>query len=231
MTDLTASVAALFAGPVERFVPDRDALVKTLRDTGQADPADEVRALRRPTAAAAALNQVADDPVVAQLCELGEQLRDAQQRVDAAAIRDLSSERTAVLTRLLEALGHPSGTLREQVMATATAALADPAAAAALRSGRLTKALSYSGFGEVDLSDAVARWSAASLGDSATPPPRKTGADRRAAARQARLQQAVAAAQDDVRVADEELSVAQHRHAVAKEALEEARARLRAASD
>jgi hypothetical protein len=37
------------------------------------------------------------------------------------------------------------------------AALADEGAAAAVSSGQLTRALSYSGFGEVDLSEAVAR--------------------------------------------------------------------------
>ena len=41
--------------------------------------------------------------------------------------------------------------------ATAVAALADEGAGTAVSSGQLTRALSYSGFGEVDLSEAVAR--------------------------------------------------------------------------
>ncbi|MEO9237429.1 MAG: hypothetical protein ABI418_04990, partial [Jatrophihabitantaceae bacterium] len=43
-----------------------------------------------------------------------------------------------------------------QLRATYEAAIADEGAEAAVRSGRLTSALSYSGFGEVDVSDAVA---------------------------------------------------------------------------
>ncbi|MFC6715540.1 hypothetical protein [Branchiibius cervicis] len=229
MTDLTASVASLFAGPVERFVPERDALAKRLRDAGRSDAAGEVKALRRPTVAAAALNQLADDPAVAQLCELGERLRDAQRRVDAAAMRDLSGERTAAINRLLEALGQPSGNLREQVVATATAALADPAAAEALRSGRLTKALSYSGFGEVDLSDAVARWSATVTAD--VTPATQSEPDRPAAARLRRLRRAVSAAEDDLQTAVDQLSVARQRHAAAQEALDQARERLDAAEE
>ncbi|WP_291525678.1 hypothetical protein [Branchiibius sp. NY16-3462-2] len=250
MTDLRSSIAALYAGPVEHFVTARDALVKSLRTAGEADAADEVKALRRPTAAATALNRLAQDPVVAQLCDLGDRLRDAQQRVDAPAMRALSNERTAAIDQLLEALGQPTGTLRDQVMATATAALADPAAGAALRSGRLTKALSYSGFGEVDLSDAVARWSettgaapaAKKTSDKKTStnktsdkksPPKTTATqkskqkpDHHAAARRARLQQAVSAAEDELRTADETLSAAQQRHAAAEQALAEARRQL-----
>lgn len=226
MTDLTASVAALFAGPVERFVPERDALVKRLRTAGDEDAANEVKALRKPTAAAAALNQLADDPVIQQLCDLGERLRDAQQRVDAPAMRDLSGERSARINRLLDRLGQPTGSLREQIVATATAALADPAAGVALQSGRLTKALSYSGFGEVDLSDAVARWSAAA-------PPARTDkkpapkADRRAAVELAELQRAVTTAEEDLQTAADKLAAAQQRHATAEAALDTARGRLR----
>ncbi|PWJ26853.1 hypothetical protein ATK17_3031 [Branchiibius hedensis] len=227
MTDLTASVAALFAGPVERFVPERDALAKRLRSAGQSEAADDVKALRRPTAAAVALNRLADDPVIAQVCELGERLREAQQRVDAVAMRDLSNERTATINRLLEALGQPAGGLREQVVATATAALADPAAAAALRSGRLTKALSYSGFGEVDLSDAVARWSAAAPAQEVVADPRPAEPDRRAAARLARLRRQVSTAEDELATATEQLTAAQQRHADAEAALATARDRLR----
>lgn len=237
MTDLTTSVAALFAGPVEQFVGERDALAKSLRAAGQSEAAAEVKALRRPTAAAAVLNQVAGDPAVARLCDLGERLRDAQQRVDSGAMRELSSERTAAIDQLLEVLDQPTGSLREQIVATATAALADPAAAEALRSGCLTKALSYSGFGEVDLSDAVARWSATpkqgttKQGTPKEKTPQKAEPDRRAAARRARLQQAVAAAEDALQVADDQLSAARKRHAAAELALETARRRLTESND
>ena len=50
-----------------------------------------------------------------------------------------------------------SAAAQQDVRATAIAALADERASAAVTSGQLTRALSYSGFGEVDLAEAVAR--------------------------------------------------------------------------
>jgi hypothetical protein len=50
-----------------------------------------------------------------------------------------------------------SAAAQQDVRATAIAALADERASAAVTSGQLTRALSYSGFGEVDLDEAVAR--------------------------------------------------------------------------
>jgi hypothetical protein len=49
----------------------------------------------------------------------------------------------------------PSPGALAEVAGTLTAAVADPAAAAAVRSGCLARSLVYAGFGEVDLSDAV----------------------------------------------------------------------------
>jgi hypothetical protein len=52
-------VDPLYAGPPEEFVAARDALAKRLRADGDRATAAEVAKLRRPTATAAALNQVA----------------------------------------------------------------------------------------------------------------------------------------------------------------------------
>ncbi len=46
--------------------------------------------------------------------------------------------------------------MRDEVAATLEAGLSDPASADAVRSGRLVRALSYAGFGGVDLDGAVA---------------------------------------------------------------------------
>lgn len=142
----------------------RDKLAATLRQQGRVDAAKQVKALRRPTVAAAVLNQLSGSAALAELDDFGRRFRAAQEKLDSAQMRRLGGERSAVAQRVLAAARGSgedlSSAVQDQIVATVTAAVADPDAAAAVRSGRLTKALSYSGFGEVDLSDAVATWSA-----------------------------------------------------------------------
>ena len=81
-------------------------------------------------------------------------------------MKELGQERTRVVAELVEravALAkdadpeyRDTATVRDQVTSTLTAAVADPTAEAAVTSGRLVTPLSYAGFGEVDLTDAVA---------------------------------------------------------------------------
>jgi hypothetical protein len=81
-------------------------------------------------------------------------------------MKELGQERTRVVAELVEravALAknadpqyRDTATVRDQVTSTLTAAVADPTAEAAVTSGRLVSPLSYAGFGEVDISDAVA---------------------------------------------------------------------------
>src|SRR4051794_41951529 len=60
MGTLPEAAIALFRTPPDRFVADRDALVKELRAAGRDDDAATVKALRKPTATVWALNQLAD---------------------------------------------------------------------------------------------------------------------------------------------------------------------------
>jgi hypothetical protein len=137
-----------------------------------------------------------------------------------------------VATRIASAAGKTAGaTVLEQLRQTLEAALADPAAENAVRSGRLVLALSYSGFGEVDLTDAVL---------NAMP-----ATDELATARRARAEAAAAAANDRVRAAkavlahasrESDRSVAEHVRASAeledlRGKLEQAQAREEAALD
>jgi len=93
---------------------------------------------------------------IEQLLAVGRALRDAQGALDAASLRDLGRQRQAVLaavTRQARSLADEQGRpVTEAVLAEVTetlrAALADPAAAAAVRSGRLTAGLHYAGFGD-----------------------------------------------------------------------------------
>lgn len=170
MTESTPSLAGaaaeLYGGPADAFVATRTALARQARAAGRADLAREITALRRPSLAAAAVNAVvhAGDPVVARLTDLGIRLRHSQSALDAATLARLRPEREEVLRAWVEAGGRHAGrelsaATIQQIRDTAVAALADAEAEAAALGDTLTRALSYSGLGEVDLSDAVARTS------------------------------------------------------------------------
>ena len=97
--------------------------------------------------------------------ELGQSLREAQRALDGDRLRDLSAQRrrlVAALTQEAQRLAAQAGQtvsaqVEREVQDTLEAALADQGMADAVRSGRLTKALSYAGLGEgIGISDAVA---------------------------------------------------------------------------
>ena len=58
MADLDDEVDALYGLPLDAFVPERDALAKRLRADKRREDADAVKALRKPSVAAWAANQV-----------------------------------------------------------------------------------------------------------------------------------------------------------------------------
>ena len=147
----------------EEFTAARDAAAKQARADGDREAAAALKALRRPTVSAWLLNTLVREErgLVEQLLELGPVLAQAQAGGDAAALRTVGEQRRqlvgAVVGRAVELAGRPvTAALRDEVAATLEAALADPASADAVRSGRLVRALSYAGFGDVDLADAVA---------------------------------------------------------------------------
>lgn len=192
----------LYRLPPEHFTAARDALAKQLRRDGDREGAADVAALRRPSVAAWLVNRLAEQSpdLLTQLVDLGPELARAQTGSDAAALRELGAQRHALVEAVtgtaVEAGGRPvSAAVREEVHATLDAALADPASAAAVRSGRLVRALSYAGFGEVDLVGAVApgRTAAVPGAVAATSGRRDQRREREAAAA---LAAAVAAAAD-----------------------------------
>jgi hypothetical protein len=143
----------LYALPSDEFTAARDEEAK------QADSAylrKAITALRKPTAAAHAVNQLVRERIedVDALISLGEQLRAAMGR-DATEIRRLTEERRALISRMVDQ--DLTAAVQEDVAASLEAATADPDLGAAVRSGRLVKPLRYAGFGNLpDLSDAVA---------------------------------------------------------------------------
>jgi hypothetical protein len=133
----------LYALPPEEFTAARD------QEAKQAESAylrKAITALRKPTAAAHAVNHLVrnrtDD--VDALLTLGEQLR-AAMGTDAADVRRLIDERRKLIAKLVDR--NLSASVQEEVTATLEAATADPDMAASVRTGRLVKPLQYVGFG------------------------------------------------------------------------------------
>ena len=155
--------ADLYALAPEDFTAARDAAVEQARAGGDRALAGELAALRRPTAPAHLVNLLvrAEPELVGQLLELGGQLAQAQRAGSGPGLRELGTQRralvAAVTARALDLAGRDvTAAVRAEVEATLEAALADPAAADAVRTGRLVRALSFAGFGGADLAGAVA---------------------------------------------------------------------------
>jgi len=164
--DLDEAVTELYGLHPDAFLEHRRKLTahaKAAKDTGLAKAVESVR---KPTAAAWAVNQLARrrPEEVARLVELATALHAAQEKMDGAALKTLGRQRTTLVDALVrataevatEADGSLSGPVANQVRETFVAALATAPAAEAVSSGQLTRALSYAGFGDVDLSDATA---------------------------------------------------------------------------
>jgi hypothetical protein len=159
----------LYGLPPSAFREARDERAGQARAAGDRDLAAAIGKLRRPTVSAWLVNRLARDVPgqVDELLELGESLREAQQALAGDRLRELSTQRRRLVTglvqearRLAEQAGQPFGAQAErEVQDTLEAALADPAVAEAVRSGRLTTALSYAGLrASVDVDGAVAVW-------------------------------------------------------------------------
>lgn len=165
--------ARLYALPPQEFVAARDDAVARARAAGDRPLAARIGKLRKPTVGAWLVNLLAHKypDLIAELFQLGEQLRAAQRDLRGDELRDLSlrrresvsalARRAVALARRHESGGRPPGvpsgrgapaarsTLPvAEVEATLTAALAEPEVAAEVRAGRLTKTVAYAGFGE-----------------------------------------------------------------------------------
>jgi hypothetical protein len=156
-SDLEAIADELYAVRPDEFVPERDEAVARARAAGDRDLARAIGKLRRPTRAAWLANLLARErpDQLEGLLGLAAGLADAQRTLDGSALRALSAQRhrlvAAVATeagRLAAARHEPVGeALLREVQGILDAALADPVIADEVRSGRLTRTVSYSGFG------------------------------------------------------------------------------------
>ncbi|MDP9091858.1 MAG: hypothetical protein M3N95_02690 [Actinomycetota bacterium] len=164
--DTDAAADELYGLLPEQFTSRRSELSTEARQQGDAAARAQLAAMRRPTVAAWAVNLLVRErsAEVQNLLRVAAELRAAQRALDGNRLRELSLERRtcvaelgSVVRSVTAAAGRPvnDAVLRE-VQATLDAAVADENAEAAVRTGRLTTALNYSGFGEVDISAAVA---------------------------------------------------------------------------
>ncbi|MGE5290759.1 MAG: hypothetical protein ACM3ML_26920 [Micromonosporaceae bacterium] len=176
------------------FRAARDERANQARAAGDRELSDAIKKLRRPTMSAWMVNRLVHEAAdeIGRLLELGASLREAQQSLDGDRLRELSAERRQVVRGLTQEAKRLAAETRQpvsdqaerEVEATLEAALADPAAADAVRSGRLTTGLVYAGLGGMDIGDAVAV--------PAVPPGRSavTGQQARGAVSRAKRQQA-----------------------------------------
>ncbi|WP_406832670.1 hypothetical protein ABEG17_07555 [Pedococcus sp. KACC 23699] len=172
-THLAEALRAVYGASPADFMAVRKELAAAAKADGDAAGAKAIGALRKPSTAAWAVNLLArqDPDLVRELVDLGVRMRGAQARLDTATLTSLRPERDRVVAAVVGAatamVGDAGRTLsaaaQDDVRGTVTAALADEEASAAVTSGQLTRALSYSGFGEVDLSEAVVRTSSGSI--------------------------------------------------------------------
>jgi hypothetical protein len=158
--DLDAVADELYGLSLGEFTAARDARAAEARRAGDRGLASAIKMLRRPTKGAWLANVLVRQrrEQVDELLKLGEAMQDAQDQLAGEELRRLSRRRHEVVSmlarearRIASDAGDPaSDEATRELEATLEAALANPAARAEVHNGRLTAALSYSGFGSLD---------------------------------------------------------------------------------
>jgi hypothetical protein len=216
----------LYALPLGRFTPERDARAKAAK--GDKDLVAAIRTLRKPSVAAWVVNLLVrrEAGQVEQVLAVGAALRGAQEGMDGAELRALTRQRrqlTSAVTGQARSLAAEEGvrvtqSVADEVEATLTAAMLDAEAARAVRSGLLVRSLTATGVDAVDVAAAVALPEA--LGFAASPTEPETPAPPElhvvpgdagdaGARRREQAEEALAAAETAVAAAAGELATAQ----------------------
>jgi hypothetical protein len=162
--DLETAANELYALSPDEFIERRQQLVAEARQARDRELATQIGKLRRPTRSAWLINLLArEEPNdVTAMLALGTALQEAQQRMAGDELRKLSTERRKTvdgLARRAVELGQeqgysaPDGAVQE-VSQTLQTALGDQEIADLVRTGRLTQAVTYGGFGPTDLGSA-----------------------------------------------------------------------------
>jgi hypothetical protein len=160
---IEGTIDRLYSLGPDEFTKERDEAAKQLREEGDRAGSDRIKALRRPTVAAWAVNQASrrEPDLVAELLEAGAALRASQRAALSGSkrgdLREVTERRRGAVAALLD---EAAATLSEAgrnpdphadaIRSTLEAASADPAIGELVQSGRLTKeAEPPSGLGDV----------------------------------------------------------------------------------
>ena len=222
MTDADTVARELYALRPNEFVAARDAKVAQARELGDRQLAAAIKTMRRPTVSAWVTNLLAIErgDELGRLLSLGVALRDAQASLAAEDLRRLGEQRRQVISALAadgaKCAAEHGQRVGAQVVAeveqTLQAALSDGAAAEQVSAGRLTTALTYTGFGDAG---------AAAIAPAKRTRRREGDADRRADGDDRRREQM----QREIADADRTLARATAAAEQARERLDDARAR------
>jgi hypothetical protein len=155
--DETEIISELYALPLIDFTRVRNDVAARAKARGRKQLAESIRQLRKPTASAWAVNMLVRHypEEITALLAIGAQMREAQSSLAGDALRELTKQRRQAVSALARtarvvAAGYGqrlSAQSEAEIEETLQAALVDPAAGYALRSGRLTAPLSYVGLG------------------------------------------------------------------------------------
>ena len=223
-------VDRLYALPLDEFTRERDELAKRLRKDGDRDGAAEVKALKKPSVPAWAVNQVRRDRPddVRRLLDVTEELHrvyaglasaGARERLGEAAAmqRELIGSLVRCARELLEAGGHAA---REPTLAkvaeTLRAAALDEELRREITEGRVVKERRAAGLGPLSALPAA-------------PPQRGGSADRAPTEPAGPDPKEVRSAERAVEAARKRVEAAREKLAAAQDALEAAEGRLREA--
>ncbi|KIQ17426.1 hypothetical protein [Rhodococcus sp. MEB064] len=230
------------------FVAARTDRQKQARSDGDKALAKQIGALRKPTIVGWVLNVTvrdADDDV-ADLLDLGEALREAQQHLSGATLRTLTKQRQRAVRALVnraaeiaEDRGHPIGEdVVREVTQSLNAALSDADIADEVRRGRMLGAAEYSGFGPMGLVSVDSEPAKEPEPTKEPEPEPDDTAEREKEEQRARAQAELDDAEAALQDATDALDKADHRVAELKESvdalteqLEKAREDLEAAQD
>lgn len=151
---LEREIDRLYGLPLDEFTAARDELARELRGDGRRAEADEVRALRKPTAAAWAVNQGvrADGKAATRLARAGDGLTGASGK----ALRDAMAEQADAVEGMVRAARDAAGrgTLSrasiDRVRETLRAVATDDELRAQFEAGRVLRDHQAVGFGSIE---------------------------------------------------------------------------------
>jgi hypothetical protein len=168
--DALGVVDGLYGLPQAEFTAARSAAAAQAKQAGDARLAEQIGALRKPTAVAWLANQLVrrHRDEIEPLMQLGVQLRAATAGLDGEQLRRLSVRQYEVVATLIhqareiaQTAGRPlTDATARGLEDTLYAALADPGAAERLAAGRLTEGMTRIGFPGLEGAAGLEQWTA-----------------------------------------------------------------------